>query len=120
MSHFRWPIRSLFLGSYYRFLLAIAVVLFAMSAAAADEGSSASDAKGIEFFEAKIRPVLVRHCYQCHSTSTGKAESSLLLDSREKIRAGGDRGPAVVPGDPAGSLLLTAISHTDPDLKMPP
>src|SRR5262249_23084948 len=36
------------------------------------------------------------------------------------IRAGGDRGPAVVPGDPKASLLLTAVSHTDPDLKMPP
>jgi len=43
-----------------------------------------------------------------------------LLDSRKAIRAGGDRGAAVVPGDPDGSLLLTAISHSDPDLQMPP
>ncbi|MEJ7639317.1 MAG: c-type cytochrome domain-containing protein [Singulisphaera sp.] len=41
----------------------------------------------------------------------------MLLDSREKIRAGGDRGPAVVPGDPDASLLLAAVSHSDPDLK---
>lgn len=78
------------------------------------------DAKGIAFFEAKIRPTLVAQCYNCHSAEKGKAEGSLRLDSRQHIRAGGDRGPAVVPGKPAESLLLTAIAHTDPDLKMPP
>src|SRR4029453_9183257 len=56
----------------------------------------------------------------CHSTSAGKSESGLLLDTRDKTRAGGDRGPAVVPHDPKASILLTAISHADPDLKMPP
>ena len=78
------------------------------------------DAKGIAFFEAKIRPVLVENCYKCHSAATGKSQGSLQLDTRKGIRAGGDRGPAVVPGDPAASLLLTAISHTDDSLKMPP
>jgi hypothetical protein len=77
-------------------------------------------ADGLRFFEAKIRPVLVQHCYKCHSTSGKKSEGSLLLDSREGIRKGGDRGPAVVPGDPDKSLLLTALRHTDSDLKMPP
>ncbi len=71
-------------------------------------------------FEAKIRPVLAQHCYRCHSAAAGKAEGSLRLDTREHIRAGGDRGPAVVPGKPAESLLLTALSHSDPDLQMPP
>jgi hypothetical protein len=78
------------------------------------------DPKAVEFFEAKIRPVLVAHCYQCHSDKEGKQEGGLSLDSRRAIREGGDRGAAVVPGDPEASLLLTAISHTDPDLKMPP
>lgn len=72
------------------------------------------------FFESKIRPVLVQHCYQCHSTRAGKSEGGLRLDSRNAIRTGGDRGAAVVPGDTKKSVLLTAISHTDPDLKMPP
>ncbi len=81
---------------------------------------AANDSAQVEFFEAKIRPVLSKHCYPCHSKTTGKAEGSLHLDSRQGIRAGGDRGPAVVPGKPEESLLLTAISHTDPDLKMPP
>jgi hypothetical protein len=72
------------------------------------------------FFESKIRPVLVEHCYQCHSTKAGKSEGGLRLDSRKGIRTGGDRGAAIMPGDLKKSVLLTAISHTDADLKMPP
>jgi len=72
------------------------------------------------FFEAKIRPVLVKHCYECHSVEAGKSKGGLMLDTQQGIRAGGDTGPAVVPGDPAKSLLLTAIKHSDPDLEMPP
>lgn len=72
------------------------------------------------FFESRIRPVLVKHCYECHSTESGKSKGGLMLDTRAAIRAGGDTGPAVVPGDPSKSLLLAAIKHTDPDLEMPP
>jgi hypothetical protein len=97
----------------------LALLLIVRVAHAADS-PKADDAKGIEFFEAKIRPVLAQHCYKCHSTGGRKSESGLLLDTREGIRAGGDRGPALIPGDSKASLLLTAISHTDPDLKMPP
>jgi cytochrome c553 len=78
------------------------------------------DAQGLAFFEAKVRPVLVANCYRCHSAEHGKAEGGLQLDSRQGIRSGGDSGPAVVPGEPAESLLLTAISYDDPDLRMPP
>jgi len=74
----------------------------------------------VAFFESRIRPVLVNHCYECHSAKAGKSKGGLLLDTREGIRAGGERGPAVVPGDPVKSVLLTAVSHTDPDLQMPP
>ncbi|MGK0198122.1 MAG: hypothetical protein ACI91J_001393 [Yoonia sp.] len=72
------------------------------------------------FFEAKIRPVLVKHCYECHSVEAGKSKGDLLLDTRAALRTGGGSGPAIVPGDPQKSLLLTAIMHTDPDLEMPP
>ena len=75
---------------------------------------------GVEFFESKIRPVLVRHCYECHSADTETAEGGLRVDSRATIRMGGERGHAVVPGHPEASLLLTAISHSNADLKMPP
>lgn len=74
----------------------------------------------VAFFESKIRPVLVRHCYECHSIESGEAEGELQLDTRAAIRKGGDRGPAVVPGDPEASWLLTSITHSDADLQMPP
>src|SRR5580704_12079968 len=86
----------------------------------AGEKPARDQAEGIAFFESRIRPVLVEHCYKCHSVGAAKPKGGLLLDSRKTIRAGGDSGPAVVPGDPGASLLLTAISHSDPDLKMPP
>lgn len=77
-------------------------------------------ADGVAFFESKIRPVLVEHCYECHSVEAGKSKGGLMLDTRHGIRSGGDTGPAVVPGDAGKSLLITAIRHTDPDLEMPP
>jgi len=80
----------------------------------------ADAADGVAFFESKIRPVLVEHCYECHSVEAGKSKGGLMLDTKHGIRTGGDTGPAVVPGDAAKSLLLTAIRHSDPDLEMPP
>ncbi len=71
----------------------------------------------IAFFEKKIRPVLVQHCYKCHSAQSEKIKGGLVLDTREGIRKGGELGPAVIPGD-SSSLLLKAIRHQG-DLKMP-
>lgn len=71
----------------------------------------------VEFFEQKIRPVLVAECYECHSTE--KQKGGLALHSRDALRQGGDSGPAIVPGAPEKSLLITSITHADPDLKMP-
>ncbi len=74
----------------------------------------------VAFFEAKVRPVLVKHCYDCHSTQSGTAEAELRVDSRAAIRQGGTRGPAVVPLHPEQSLLLSAVMHEQTDLQMPP
>ena len=70
------------------------------------------------FFEAKIRPVLLDHCYKCHSARAGKQEGGLLLDTRDGIRKGGANGHAVVPGDITGSLLIAALRHER--VEMPP
>lgn len=70
------------------------------------------------FFETRVRPALVEHCTKCHGETKQKA--GLRLDNRAAVLAGGDSGPAVVPGNLEESLLLTAISHDDADLKMPP
>lgn len=74
----------------------------------------------LQFFEAKIRPVLVEKCYGCHSVDANMAEGGLRLDSRQAIRQGGSGGPALVPGDPNRSLLLRAVEHKDPKIAMPP
>ncbi|MGE0756874.1 MAG: DUF1553 domain-containing protein [Pirellulaceae bacterium] len=71
-----------------------------------------------KFFEDRIRPLLIQHCYDCHGPDT--AEGNLRLDTRSGWERGGDRGPAIVPGDPSASLLLRAVSYRDEKLQMPP
>jgi hypothetical protein len=80
----------------------------------------ADDAEGIEFFEKKIRPLLVEKCYRCHSSQAEKLKGGLHLDSQPGMLQGGNSGPAIVPGDPDNSRLIKAIRYTDADLKMPP
>jgi hypothetical protein len=72
------------------------------------------------FFESKIRPLLDRSCYQCHSGRAEKLRGGLRLDSRENVLTGGATGPAAVPGDVEASLLVQAVRWTDDDLAMPP
>lgn len=72
----------------------------------------------LAFFESRIRPVLVTHCDACHSASAKQVRGGLRVDSRAGLVAGGDSGPAVVPGKPAESLLLAALRHDGPE--MPP
>jgi len=76
------------------------------------------DPAHVSFFEKRVRPVLVNRCYQCHSAGK-KIKGGLRLDHKEGVIRGGDSGPAIVPGNPKRSLLITAIQHTDEDLKMP-
>lgn len=77
-----------------------------------------ASADAVEFFEKRIRPVLAAECYECHGPE--RQRGGLRLDFREALRAGGDSGAALIPGDPEASLLLRAIRHDDPDLAMPP
>ncbi|MBL8794383.1 MAG: DUF1549 domain-containing protein, partial [Planctomycetia bacterium] len=74
-------------------------------------------AEGIEFFEKKIRPLLIDQCHKCHAGD--KVKGSLRLDSGEAIRKGGDNGTAIVAGDPDKSLLIKAVRYQD-ELRMPP
>ena len=94
--------------------------LAALCAVEARAGQDSAEATGIEFFEAKIRPQLAGRCFQCHSARNSKPPGGLYLDSRVALLKGGQRGPAVVPGDPAQSLLIQAIRYTDEKLQMPP
>ena len=72
------------------------------------------------FFESKIRPLLDRSCFQCHSARAEKLKGGLRLDSRESILTGGASGPAAAPGDVEASLLVHAVRWNDKDLQMPP
>ena len=73
---------------------------------------------GTEFFESRIRPLLVKNCYECHSGQAKELQGKLRLDSREALRRGGESGPAIAPGNPQGSLLVRAIRYEDHE--MPP
>ena len=77
--------------------------------------------EGYDFFEGKIRPVLVEHCYKCHSASAEKVKGGLLLDTREGVLKGGESGkPLILPDDPERSRLIEAIRYANEDLQMPP
>ncbi len=98
---------------------ALVVTTISMTALFAAE----PDRADVEFFEAKIRPVLVERCYQCHSAAartSKKLKGGLLLDTRDGLRAGGESGRAVVPGKPGESLLLKALRGGDDASQMPP
>ena len=86
----------------------------------ADEFVSAPTTEQIQFFERKIRPLLVQNCYECHSATSKKVGGSLLLDSRAGIIKGGDSEPPIVPGNPEESLLMAAVRYEAPGLNMPP
>ena len=72
------------------------------------------------FFERHIRPLLIRHCYECHSEEAGERQGELLLDRRSGWMEGGATGKAVTPGNLDASLLIKAVRRQDEGLQMPP
>ena len=82
-------------------------------------GVASANPAEIEFFEKKVRPLLVERCYDCHSNGA-KVKGGLLLDSREGWMAGGDSGAVILPGKSGESLLVEAIGYKNRDLQMPP
>jgi hypothetical protein len=115
----------------YKFTTAVCLclgLLVAASASAEDsDGSPQLTAEQTEFFEAKIRPILVQHCYECHSTDAEDIEGGLVLDSKWGWQTGGDSGPAIIPGNLAESHLIDAVRYEEnivsampPKSKLPP
>src|SRR5262245_55025495 len=97
-----------------------AVALVALAPAAAPGQTPPPDEEArIDFFEKKVRPVLVNNCFNCHSASTN-SQGGLRVDDRNGLIQGGGRGSAVVPGQPEKSLLIQAVRHTHKNVKMPP
>ena len=102
------------------FTLALLVPLFAHTG---NVSAAEPDAQAVEFFENKIRPVLVEQCLKCHSAEAEKDKKlrgGLKLDSKAGWEKGGDTGAAIVPGKPGEGTLIKSLKYTDPDLQMPP
>ncbi|MFN5907104.1 MAG: c-type cytochrome domain-containing protein, partial [Planctomyces sp.] len=99
----------------FLFLSAWLLSLPAVAASAAQDAEASPGSppqftdSQLQFFESQVRPLLVEHCWECHAGA--KLKGSLSLESRAALLAGGDSGPAIVPGDPASSLLIRAIHY---------
>ena len=93
-------------------LILMVSALIVPSVFAADKNNA-----GEKFFEEKVRPLLAEHCFSCHGQD--KQKGGLKLDSKAAMIKGGDIGTAIIPGDPAASLMIKAVGY-EGDLKMPP
>ncbi|MDG2183972.1 MAG: PSD1 and planctomycete cytochrome C domain-containing protein [Mariniblastus sp.] len=95
----------------------IATIILVCGAADAGADDKIFSSRQLDFFENKIRPLLVQHCLECHGPA--KSENGLRLDSRSAILLGGDSGPAAIAGTPKGSMIIQSVSHSG-DYDMPP
>ena len=107
------------MGLNFVWIVASTGLLFASHVNRTEAGEEQS-AKDTNFFERRIRPILVRHCYECHSESSGEQQGGLLLDRKSGWIDGGDSGNAIVDGEPENSLLIRAVRYQDDELQMPP
>lgn len=94
------------------------VITFLAGSVAASGADDEIKKTATAFFQEKIEPVLRRRCFACHSHESGKAKGGLVLDSRQGWAKGGSEGPAIIPGNPADSLLMSAVRHEG--YEMPP
>jgi len=95
-------------------VVGLLIALGSISRANQENGSN----EQIEFFEKRVRPILVERCYECHGAK--EANGGLRLDHRDGLLLGGDSGAALVPNNPDASLIVRAVKYNDADLQMPP
>lgn len=91
-------------------LLTMALVASSIHAKEADD----------KFFNEKILPVLKSQCFECHAKDAEEVKGGLRLDTRTALRAGGDSGAIIKPGDPEDSLLIKVLRYAEDDRQMPP
>jgi len=110
-------------------MLAVPSALLLVGIALADDAATAVESatpvkpatpEEIAFFEARVRPLLVKHCYECHSESAKSLKGGLKVDGAEALLKGGDSGTALVPHKPEESPLIEAVRYASADLQMPP
>src|SRR5262245_705659 len=92
-------------------IVLLACLLYAVPSASRQQAQPSPEFSPaqLDFFERKIRPALVQHCYSCHTGDPKKLKGGLSVETRQSLLDGGDNGPAIVPGDPDKSLLIKAI-----------
>ena len=103
---------------FIRFVFLLVSTSFAIGIVAANDRTE--QAAKVEFFEKKIRPILVEYCYECHAFASEDNGGELRLDGAVGLNKGGTRGPVISKEKPQESLLLQAILYDIPDLQMPP
>lgn len=107
-------------GSLCRLWGSICVVAFFLAIAGVATTSNAATLNDdLEFFEAKVRPLLANHCLSCHGPDD-EPGGGLRLDSKAGWEIGGESGKAIIPSDPENSLLIHAVRWSDSKLQMPP
>lgn len=108
------PASTGFVKAFHAIMLATALTTGSVHA----KNPSEPDAAIIEFFKQKVRPILVEHCYECHSSDDAKG--GLAVNRREGRLKGDDSGVAIIPGAPDHSLLIDAVRDKNLELQMPP
>ncbi|TWT93864.1 PSD1 and planctomycete cytochrome C domain-containing protein [Stieleria varia] len=98
--------------------LIVAAIALAVSLHSRSALSDSPNPRDVAFFETRIRPVLVQHCYECHSQNAKELGGSLLLDDVAAMKDGGQSGPMIDQDDPNQSLILQALRYED--IEMPP
>lgn len=111
------PLRKMSTGRCWCSCWVLWLMLFA-AASSSPAMAEPPNAQQTEHFEKHIRPLLVRHCYECHSGASNELKGGLRLDFKDAMLKGGDSGPAIVPGNANQSLLIAAVKHDG--LEMPP
>lgn len=96
------------------------LVLISVSQCLGQNASPNERTEDLDFFETRIRPLLIEHCMDCHSDAAAKTSGGLALDSRQGWQRGGDSGQVIVPGKPDESLLIAAIRRHEGVSAMPP
>ncbi|MCY2974601.1 MAG: PSD1 and planctomycete cytochrome C domain-containing protein [Planctomycetota bacterium] len=105
------------IGTFWiRLSLACLATLAVVFPARAENSSNTKE--NLEFFEKSVRPLLVEHCYSCHSVKAEKLQAGLRVDSRAALLKGGESGEALVPGDIDKSLLISSVRYES--YEMPP
>ena len=99
-------------------LIALAVFAVPMASVSSAAADKALTPQQVEFFEKRVRPLLISRCFQCHSGKSKGLKGGLRLDSHRAVLKGGDTGTAVVPGEPDKSLLVRSIRYQA--YEMPP